>query len=1041
LRGRISDGLLLRALWWRRGSTAALFLVATIAVTAAALGPLYARAAAQSALTDRLTAAPNDVTGLRLETTGRLVSRDYLASLAPRVGQLPAYPTAQTGERLLTQISAPGASDPIEGYVAHRDGFCAHLTVVSGICPERAGQVIVSQRMLEAGWPWGIGTTLTLPDELARAPVGQLPTKPPTLTVVGTYRPTNTTESFWFGVDYFTAHPASFGKTAFADAIFCAESEWGALDAGTQVTFSFDRILDPSRVRLADVTGLRNEIGNLMVVYNGSADIGSEGSPLQLSTGMVGALDATEEERHTIDDEVLLVSLQLVVLALVVLFHVMANVAESRGNDLALAKLRGQNIRQILRFGLGEPVAVLLAAIPCGIGLAWLVVYALARSTLARGVGVEITAPTVAVALLPFAAGLIAAGLATRRTLARPMLEQWRRSGTIAASSARTALLLDLGAGLAAVALCGWFYATRGAEGDARPTSLLIPGLAAIGVALLGARLLPLAARRLIAPTRASRRIGSFLLVRAVARRTQALRLAAVVAVSVALASFAIAAAGVARSNQEPRARAELGAPTVLTVQYAAGHDPVAAAAEADPTGRWAAAVAQYTPGNGAPITAPIVGVDPTRFARVAFPVAGSDLNAIATKLDPPAHPVVTIRGTRARLTLRTSALVSQHPIMVVLEVDSPAQRYLQTASQRLAAGNRDYDITMPAACAAGCAVRGIAFVSPPTLVAPSATIVVTGIAGGPPGRLVPVGASLTAPGAWRDGTFSATASAALTAGPAGLEVAFHTTKEGGVAIASVADTPAVLPVVATENIADQGRQSTSFTLADTAGPRTEFSVVSRSARVPGLAAGGVVADLADLRSRLPSLVGEAHWTVWLGPDAPGDAGARLERAGLLVEDRATVAGRVAELGRQGPALALRLQLFTALAASLLALGAVCLVLTASNRRRATEFAALRLLGTPPRTLFGACLSEMAVLVGAAVVFGVPTGWICARLVMPQVPIFADPSLLPIDYQPGLAGVLIFGAAFSAIVIVVAAAASHWVVRSALPSRLRESST
>ena len=929
----------------------------------------------------------------------------------------------------------------IEGYLAYRPDYCAHLTIVSGVCPDRAGQVIVSERMLEAGWPWAIGTTLTLPDEYARPLRGQPPTKPPTLTVVGTYRPENTTESFWFGVDYFTAHPASFGDTAFADAIFCAKGEWDALDAGTQVTFSFDRIVDPSRVRLADVDALRDQIGNLLLVYNGSADIGSQGSPLQLRTGMIAALDASVTERRTIDDEVLLVTLQLVVLALVVLFHVMSTTAEARANDLALAKLRGQNIRQLLRFGFGEPVAVLLSAIPCGIGLAWLAVYALARSSLAPGVEVGVTASAVGASLIPLAAGLLAAGLATRRILARPMLEQWRRSGTVPSSSARTALLLDVGAGLVAVALCGWFYATRGGAGDGRPTALLIPGLAAIGVALLGARLLPLAARRLVTPTRASRRIGLFLLVRAVARRTNAVRLGAVVAVAVALSSFAIAAAGVARSNQEPRARAELGAATVLTVQYAAGHDPVTAVNRVDPSGQWATAVARYSAGTGAPISVPVLGVDPSRFARIAYPAGGSSLADIGAGLAPPAHPVITLTGTRARLTMRTVGLVSQRPIKVVLAVDTSAQRSLQTAEQRLSAGTRGYDIALPPACSTGCALRGIAFVAEPSLVAPTATVLVTGLAVGSSGRLAPVDAALATIGAWQDGSLSESADATPSPTPSGLAVAFHATKDGGVAALAFADTPPTLPVVATEHISARGPERASFMLSDSLGPQADFGVVARTAHLPGLPAGGVVADLAYLRARLPSLVGEAQWSIWLGERAPADAISRLERAGVLLEGRATVAGRVAELGRQGPALALRLLLFTALAASGLAVGAVCLVMTASNRRRATEFAALRLLGASPRALFGACLSEVAILVGAAVVFGVPTGVVCARLVMPQVPIFADPGVLPIHYESAIGGVLVFAGLFSAGVIVVAAVASRWVVRSALPGRLRESST
>ena len=56
--------LLLRGLWWRRGLTGAVLAVAVATTTTAALGPLYARAAAESTLQDHLTQAG---------TVGRLV--------------------------------------------------------------------------------------------------------------------------------------------------------------------------------------------------------------------------------------------------------------------------------------------------------------------------------------------------------------------------------------------------------------------------------------------------------------------------------------------------------------------------------------------------------------------------------------------------------------------------------------------------------------------------------------------------------------------------------------------------------------------------------------------------------------------------------------------------------------------------------------------------------------------------------------------------------------------------------------------------------
>src|SRR5206468_11893883 len=49
--------LFLRGLLWRRGFTVAVLLVGTICSAVAAIGPIYARAASESTLTDELRAA------------------------------------------------------------------------------------------------------------------------------------------------------------------------------------------------------------------------------------------------------------------------------------------------------------------------------------------------------------------------------------------------------------------------------------------------------------------------------------------------------------------------------------------------------------------------------------------------------------------------------------------------------------------------------------------------------------------------------------------------------------------------------------------------------------------------------------------------------------------------------------------------------------------------------------------------------------------------------------------------------------------------
>jgi len=69
-----------------------------------------------------------------------------------------------------------------------------------------------------------------------------------------------------------------------------------------------------------------------------------------------------------------------------------------------------------------------------------------------------------------------------------------------------------------------------------------------------------------------------FLAARQVARRPAGLRLAAMLAVAVGLASFGVSGEAVAAGNRDARAQAELGAQRVVAMQFERGVDPVAGA-------------------------------------------------------------------------------------------------------------------------------------------------------------------------------------------------------------------------------------------------------------------------------------------------------------------------------------------------------------------------------------------------------------------------------------------------------------------------------
>ena len=148
---------------------------------------------------------------------------------------------------------------------------------------------------------------------------------------------------------------------------------------------------------------------------------------------MPALLDAADHERGLLQVSTTLVAAQLALLAWLVLFQIVTDSAESRGNEVALAKLRGFRGRSTLAFGLGQPVAVLAVAVPVGLLLAWAAVAAMSRWVLVPGTPVQMTWAAVLGALVGFTGAVVGAALAARRVLTRPVLEQWRQGAGRAA--------------------------------------------------------------------------------------------------------------------------------------------------------------------------------------------------------------------------------------------------------------------------------------------------------------------------------------------------------------------------------------------------------------------------------------------------------------------------------------------------------------------------------------------------------------------------------------------------------------------------------
>jgi len=1038
-------GLLLRALWWRRGLSLATLIVAAITIGAGSLGPMYARAADESALRDLLS-SPGVDASLHYTFT---VELDTMADLAnaegrgPRPGSITGYPTAVGSVLLSTQAGTPaqalvGNRGP-RTQAVYRDGLCAHLVMVQGRCPTRAGEVVVSERTLQGGYyGWRLGQPLRLSGVAhdVQAPDGSTVAAPTTVTVVGSYVLADSQDPYWFGRNYFNAHPGSGDGPDTVDDIFFDRAQLDQLSRPSTVTVQLDYPIQAERVRLADVSRIKAQLAELTA-------FGSPGSAPDdhFSTGAPVVLANAVQQTRLVDVATLLVSLQLAVLAWLVLFQVVADAVEAKGPEIALAKLRGLRPAGTVRFGLAEPLLLVLLATPIGVLGGWLSVRLLASTVLRPGTPVAFTRATAIAVLLSLAGSAIAALAAARRTLRRPVLEQWRR--TPGHHPSRWMLALDLVLAAGAIAGLVVLQTTRHG-GTPRAATLLAPPLLVFAVALLGIRLVPVVLRPVLPVTRGTDRIGLFLAARQVSRRPAGLRLAALLAVAVGLATFAIAGEGVAARNQQARARVETGAPTVAAVQFQPLHDPVAATRTADPTGSWAMATASWLPDGGGSVTGEVLAVDTGRLAATGYSGdTDRSTRQLADRLVPASiPPPLTIKTTAVRLSLTASNLTPGAAPTVLVNLRRPGQRYLDVRAGALRAGSHTYQATVP--CQSGCTLAGITWDRPIDTFEPlSGRVLVSRIEVSDGGGWHELAAGLTAGGDWRQATQAGNAGDQLTVTGAGLTDDYHSEAGGSAGLAhadsprplrAVASAHGVAPSLSAPGVISAGPQQ----MLDAGNAVADYVVTDTVRVLPVVQDAGMLVDLSAIRAQLPGFDTEASWSIWLGPAAPPDALARLRAAGLVLDPPRYEHTRQTELARQGPALALRLLVVCAIAGSILAVGGTAIAIAATGRRRTFELASLRVLGIRPRALLRASVFEQLLLLGAALLLGVPAGYLAARLVLPTIPQFADTTPVRLHYSPALLGVGSFALAFCLLLAATALVAGQLLMRAAAPARLRE---
>lgn len=1003
-----------------------IFVVAVVAVAAAATGPTYYAAAQTSMLRDSLDATPVLGRGFEVVQSGSVSGT--LDGLSSEVAGVLAEGFGSNGSGVMRRVFQPPieaiestAFDPTEQQemsLVWRSDVCAHL-VVTGSCANRPGQVMVS-RSLVAPFHLRIGQQLTLPTWGA-------------LTVSGVYTAPGGGD-YWFD-RLGTYFPDEFPPSGVAraptpggvDALFTARATLEAASSSVQGSDVIDDLTAVQRMRPGDVKPIETAINGL--VTNDQLQVSQAIPTTEIPTTMASIRSAWS----SLAVPVVLVSAQLLGLAWLLLLLLISEEAEARGGEVALAKLRGHGRARTTAFGLSQPVVLLAVALPIGALVAWGTTSLLAHQLLRPGTPVSLTPLAWAAAVAAVAGGFTAVLLASRRMLGRPVVEQWRRAGRRASDRGwviDAILLTAAGAGLLDLLATGTVSSAH-----KNALALLVPGLLGLAVAVVASRLLPVVCRALTARARAFGGLGAYLALRHIARRPAGARTTIMLATSFALATFAIAAWAVNDHNDTVLARAEVGAPSVLQVATPTGADLGALVAKADPTGAAAAPVVEYA-SNGTVTMA----VDPGRWEKVAtWP--GRPPSNLGRLLAPPEPAPVRLDGAAVRISATVRNL-SPPGSTLILDVDSPGAGAVTPVNLGSPPGSGRFQ-AMAELIDCPCVLQDLTVQPPPSAYSsgPSATgnLTLTGLDVRQTGAHTwsPVTTGFRQPGRWDAPGTPGT----LTATSGGLSWTFDPPGHGADSVLAPIDRPSPLPAVAARAVT--AGQAGPQTVAGVDGSTLDVDVKSVVAAVPGAPATGVLVDLPYARLAAGNNVSaEAVQQVWVVAGAAARITARLQQLGVKVLSTTSQSGTKALLGRQGPGLARVLFLAEAGAAAALAAGGAILGLYLFARRRRYEYAALAVTGLRPRTLMVSLMTEQLVVVAFGLAVGIAAGLGSVAVALRAVPEFLTvPAAPALSYLPpagqlaGLLGIVV------AIVIAGALLASVVMIRGVRLDQLREAPT
>lgn len=1024
----------------RGGQAVVLLLLASVVAAGAAFPGLYVRATEQAIVALDVRQNPPDVTGLRITSRGHMITTYASPDDTP-----PAPPAA-----LLALVPHPrqhGFGRPVEvssafptaypdrsgagiGNLTSFSGMCAHVRFTEGRCPTTRNEIAVTAPDLRHfHLRLGGSTRVSTVPVNTVAPPGRASPRPHpvALRIVGVYE--QVPSRYWFGT-ILTGRSGSIDQSK--DIPHVAHDDWltvpQTLAAGVPAPFPerYDEAWLPLDPRSVDLDTFES-LGPVVHRVDRETLTPPTGVTISTVTGLPALLADLHEQQHQARVIVPLVVVQLVLLALFVLWLVIGAMTGQRRPEVALALLRGRGRRGARRQLSAELLPVALAGVPIGGAVAVIVASVVRRVALPPGAPLEFPA-SFWWSLAAAAAVLVVLVTASVAQVTREPVEALLRRVPPRSShrlGATEVLLLAI-SGTAAVA-----FLTGGLRGAA---ALCGPAVLALLVGLLLARAVPVCA---VLGRRALRRgrVGPGLVLLDAARNPAARRTVAVVAVASALLVFASDAFAVGERNRQLQAEQDVGAAAVLSVDTTDLAGVRAAVRHADPTGRRATPVVVVSPvGSIGPTTVAVIPDELRHVTSAPGVVQGLPLR----RLRPPPGAPLRLTGTHLAVSVRTDALdvgglgpgTRPHLVLgVVFAPGDPGSLDLGPLPPRGRVGRLHTTMS----CSGGCLVTSVGVSG-----APGAKVVVRLRLGavrtdrgtvpwGPAGSWSPVSGP--------DGS----ARAVAAAGDGGLVVEADTNQSDEVDLPQQWF-PTSVPALVTGAL-PPASTGDRFALTGLDGQGRPAVRVGRIGRVPGTPIDTALVDLETV-ARGSGINPGDRVQVWLASTGQGvlpRVRAALRARHLSVVSTATVTSQRTVYDRSASAWGLALGRVVGVLALLLAVLALLVVAATTWRPRSRDLAALAMAGVPRPVLRGVVTGGQLLVVVPAVAVGTATGIVGASVALDSMPLFTAPPAVPVlDLSTAWPSALAAGLVASAVLGCVGLLTGRAVARRGDLDRLRE---